>query len=88
MALMATEVESLEDQLPDMANVLSCAAIDFMRYYSLAGMRTLTAADVDEIDLIYCRVEVAADLMRAALCLRQRGQRLREAPELALEGMD
>ena len=85
---MVTGVQTLEFILPDVTEAIGRANWHLQDIAIRWQAQSFPDATVDAIDVAYCEIETACDRIRQALVARQREQRLREAPELALEGMD
>ncbi|MFH0901435.1 MAG: hypothetical protein V2A73_12480 [Pseudomonadota bacterium] len=72
---MATDVqqaaETLEQVAPDFIAVL-WKIVNEGDFVPHEPEYRYTDQEVDEIDLLYCRVQTACDVMRIALCARRR----------------
>ena len=74
---MATDTRSLEEILPELTEAIGLANWRLQDLAIRWQSQPFPAATVNAIDVAYCEVEAACDVMRMALCRRQR--ELREA---------
>ena len=69
---MATEVLAFEEATRKFFHDIEDVAATYWAEIGRENFLSFDAELVDEVDKLYCRVELACDALREALCARQR----------------